>query len=332
MQELLNRSPARLWGIVSNGLRLRLVRDNVALTRQAYLEFDLEAMMTGEVYSDFVLLWLVCHQSRVEGERPDACWLEQWTRVASSQGAPSTRRAPQRRRGRDQQHSAAGSSPTRITTSSMKSCRSGDLDVQDYYRQLLRLVYRLLFLFVAEDRDALLDPDRQPEGARELPRPLLHTGDCATRRETPRRPATRPLRISGRRHGRARHRRVRATRTPCARQLPLVSRRLGRLADAQLANADLLSALRSLAWIEERGVRRAVDFRNLGAEELGSVYESLLELQPELDRGAAAFTLERRGRSRAQDHRQLLHTDLADHRVCSTPRSTHSCDEAARTE
>ena len=56
----------RQWGIVSNGLRLRILRDNASLTRQAYLEFDLEAMFAGEVYADFVLLWLVCHQSRFE--------------------------------------------------------------------------------------------------------------------------------------------------------------------------------------------------------------------------------------------------------------------------
>lgn len=57
VQEFLNRSDAHLWAIVSNGLRLRILRDNQALSRQSYLEFDLEAMFVGEVYSDFVLLW-----------------------------------------------------------------------------------------------------------------------------------------------------------------------------------------------------------------------------------------------------------------------------------
>jgi len=50
LQELLNRSDDRLWGFVSNGLRLRLLRDNAALTRQAFVEWDLEAMMSGEAY------------------------------------------------------------------------------------------------------------------------------------------------------------------------------------------------------------------------------------------------------------------------------------------
>src|SRR2546428_11674840 len=54
--ELLNRSDERLWGFVSNGLTLRVLRDNSSLTRQAYVEFDLASMMDGDVYADFVVL------------------------------------------------------------------------------------------------------------------------------------------------------------------------------------------------------------------------------------------------------------------------------------
>jgi len=57
MQEFLNRSDDHLWGFFSNGLRLRILRDNVSLTRTAYVELDLETMMRGEQYADFTLLW-----------------------------------------------------------------------------------------------------------------------------------------------------------------------------------------------------------------------------------------------------------------------------------
>lgn len=86
LQTLLNRSDDYRWGIVANGRELRLLRDNASLTRQAYVEFDLDAMMRGEVYADFVLLWLLCHQSRVEAERPDEFWLEKWSKTAQEQG------------------------------------------------------------------------------------------------------------------------------------------------------------------------------------------------------------------------------------------------------
>jgi len=65
MQVFLNRTDEYLWGFLSNGYRLRILRDNLSLTRQAYIEFDLQAMMEGAVYSDFVLLYLLCHQSGV---------------------------------------------------------------------------------------------------------------------------------------------------------------------------------------------------------------------------------------------------------------------------
>jgi hypothetical protein len=157
VQEYLNRSDASLWGMVSNGLKLRILRDNVSLTRQAYVEFDLEAMMNGEIYSDFALLWLLCHQSRFEGEKPESCRLEKWSRFAQDQG---TRALDQLRDGVAQAIEALGRGFLHKGNVILRDkLRTGALDKQYYYRQLLRLVYRLLFLFVAEDRDLLLHPD-----------------------------------------------------------------------------------------------------------------------------------------------------------------------------
>ncbi len=53
---------------------------------QSYVEFDLEAMMAGEAYPDFVLLWLLLHQSRFEAERPQDCQLEKWSKAARTEG------------------------------------------------------------------------------------------------------------------------------------------------------------------------------------------------------------------------------------------------------
>ncbi|MDW8328343.1 MAG: hypothetical protein RMK99_17440, partial [Anaerolineales bacterium] len=162
VQEALNSSDAHLWGFVSNGLRLRLLRDNVRLTRQAYVEFDLEAMFEGQVYADFVLLWLVCHQSRVEADRPELCWLERWSRAAQEQGV---RALDQLRDGVEAAITALGRGFLAHPANSAlrERLRSGALTAQDYYRQVLRLVYRLLFLFVAEERDLLLDPQASAE-------------------------------------------------------------------------------------------------------------------------------------------------------------------------
>ena len=43
-QDYLNRSEA-LWGMVTNGAKLRLLRDSARLSKPTYLEFDIQAMM-----------------------------------------------------------------------------------------------------------------------------------------------------------------------------------------------------------------------------------------------------------------------------------------------
>ena len=62
------------------------------------------------------------------------------------------------------------------------------------------------------------------------------------------------------------------------------------LADCELSNAALLDAVRSLAFSQDGRVRRAVDYKNLGSEELGSIYESLLELHPQIDTQATPWS------------------------------------------
>jgi hypothetical protein len=293
VQVFLNRSEASLWGFVSNGYKLRLMRDNASLTRQAYVEFDLEAMFDGEVYSDFVLLWLLCHQSRVEGHTD--CWLEKWVKVAEEQG---TRALDQLREGVEDAITALGMGFLEhpLNTTLRDSLQAGELQGQDYYRQLLRLVYRLLFLFVAEDRDLLLDRNA-PEAARERYR--LHYSTQRLRRIAERFIGTNhpdsyeALRLvmrllSGEENG-------------AGKGLALVplgsflfsDAALPDLIDCQLSNHALLAAIRalSLRYDSQAKVYRTVDYKHLGPEELGSVYESLLELHPQINVAARRFAL-----------------------------------------
>ena len=86
VQEFLNRSDQHLWGIVTNGQTLRILRDNASLTRVAYYEADLEAIFDGNRYSDFVALWRTCHRSRFDAPTPEQCILEQWNHEATTRG------------------------------------------------------------------------------------------------------------------------------------------------------------------------------------------------------------------------------------------------------
>ncbi len=291
VQEFLNRSEAHLWGIVSNGYRLRLLRDNASLTRQAFVEFDLQSMMQGEVYADFALLWLLAHQSRVEGERPELCWLEKWTQEARQRGA---RALDQLRDGVQEAITALGSGflAHPANTALRDNLNNGTLSKQDYFWQLLRIVYRFLFLFVAEDRE-LLFTDQVPGKARE--HYLRHYSLTRLRRMA--------LRLGGTQHAdlwqvvRLVFRALGSDTGCAALGLPALGSFLWSdkatpdLNDNQLANRELLQAIRALAFAEQNKVRRPIDYKNIGTEELGSVYESLLEQHPDVHVTTAKFTL-----------------------------------------
>ncbi|MGH2523104.1 MAG: Eco57I restriction-modification methylase domain-containing protein, partial [Anaerolineales bacterium] len=310
LQELLNRSDAHLWGFLSNGLQLRELRDNASLTRQAYVEFDLEAMFTGEVYADFALMWLVCHQSRVEappssppqagGTGGGECWLEKWSRAAQQQG---TRVLDELRDGVEAAITALGRGflAHRDNRALRDKLRAGNLTAQDYYRQLLRQVYRLIFLFVAEDRGLLLDPQADPAVVKDHERYTRFYSTARLRRLAERQRGTRHadlfegLRVvfdllGGAGNGKGSH-----IGLPLLGGFLFSPEAVPDLAGCQIANHDLLDAIRSLAFMVEGRTRRAVDYRNLGPEELGSVYESLLELHPVLNTSAATFELQRAG-------------------------------------
>jgi len=292
VQEFLNHSEDHLWGMLSNGLRLRILRDNITLTRQAYVEFDLEAMMEGEVYSDFALLWMVCHATRLQSEDPYDCVLEQWTKTAEREGV---RALESLRKGVEDaiRHLGEGFLSHPANTTLRESLRDGSLHKQDYYRQLLRTVYRLLFLFAAEDRNLLHHPDA-PNEAKERYDSYYSTARLRTIAES-----------------------HRGTQHPDLWEgLKLVFQKLGfpqgcpelglpalgsflwdegstpDLMESRLANKSLLHAVRDLSTTREDNVTRRVDYRNMGAEELGSIYESLLELHPEINTESAHFQLE----------------------------------------
>lgn len=292
VQEFLNRSDEHLWGFVSNGYRLRILRDNVSLTRQAYAEFDLKSMMDGEVYSDFSLLWLLCHESRVEAERPEECRLEKWSRNAQEQG---TRALEQLRTGVEDAITSLGQGFLARPANQLlrQKLKSGELDVQNYYRQLLRLVYRLLFLFVSEDRNLLLDPTADNDAK------SRYTNFYST---------ARLRRLAGRKRG-TRHPDLfyglkfvmdkLSADTGCPELgLPALGgflfseEAMPDINACEIANHDLLDAVRALAYTTYGNARRRpVDYKNLGPEEFGSVYESLLELHPDLNTDAATFKL-----------------------------------------
>ncbi|MCS7017442.1 MAG: hypothetical protein NZM42_15170, partial [Gemmatales bacterium] len=87
VQEYLNRTE-HLWGLVANGLTLRLLRDSTWVSRQAYVEFDLAGIFEEGRFQDFTALYRLLHRTRLPRGTDDAptCLLEQYHAHTVEQG------------------------------------------------------------------------------------------------------------------------------------------------------------------------------------------------------------------------------------------------------
>lgn len=288
VQEFLNVSSDCNWGLVTNGRRLRLVRDAATLTRPSFIEFDLETILAEARYPDFAALWRLLHASRA-GKRGEAVW-ENWRTDGQREGSRvreglrvGVTAALQRLGAGFLEHPA--NKPLRL------ALISGQLPKKDYFEQLLRLVYRCIFLFAVEERALLHPRDESPEAA--IARQIYREGYSAARLRE-----------------RCLRRLARDAHDDLWQALAIVFRALAsgesRLAlpalgglfagdqcpdldAAALSNRALLDAMRHLRWSAASGSLAPVDYRNMGPEELGSVYESLLELVPDPDPHARTF-------------------------------------------
>ena len=282
LQDYLNATEHALWGIVSNGLTLRLVRDNASMTRPAWIEVDLERIFTEDRFADFSLLWLVLHASRFGpiGQLPQHCPLEAWREASREQG---TRARAQLRGGVEEALLSLGQGflAEPANDALRQKLATGQLTPPVYFQQLLRLVYRLIFLLTIEERGLL-----HPPGSAAKAVELYRSGYSLARL-------------------RERARRRRAWDRYCdlwqglkpaliglaAGQPLLALPALGGLFatdqcpdldTAELGNAPLLAAVFKLAWLRSDGSLVRINWRDMGPEEFGSVYESLLELVPEV--------------------------------------------------
>jgi N-6 DNA Methylase len=302
-QELLNASPDHDWALVTNGKTLRLLRDAATLTRPSFLEVDLQDLLAGQRFNEFANVWRLLHASRAgllevgaEGT-PPVVW-NAWQEAGQEEG---TRVRQGLRRGVTEALITLGQGIVQHAANDTlrRNLQEGGLTKEQFFAELLRLVYRFIFLFSVEER-GLVPNTAQPGDDEDTARhkhaaatlyaegyAMARLRDLALRRRA-------RTRFDDLWHG------VRIVFNGLARGEP----RLGlpalrglfapeqcpHLDAASISNASLLGAMQSLRWAASaRSSLAPIDYRNMDTEELGSVYESLLELVPEVDVQARHF-------------------------------------------
>lgn len=291
LQEHLNAADGALWGITTNGLCLRLGRDNASLTRPAWLEADLERIFGEERFADFSVLWLLLHASRFgRADQPvQEAPLERWREAGREEG--SRARDALRVGVEDALRTLGQGFVAHPLNSELRAAlASGELSPGDYFNELLRLVYRMIFLLTVEERGILHVPGADADSA------SLYATGYGLRR----------LRERSVRHSaHDRHGDLWASLRPVFAGLAraegepvlglpglgglFASDQCPHLDAAVLENRALLTAVFRLAWLREGNALARVNWKDMGVEEFGSVYESLLELVPVVSEAGRQF-------------------------------------------
>jgi hypothetical protein len=311
VQVFLNANPTDRWAVLSNGRFLRLLRDYHHTFSKGYVQFDLESIFETRNFSDFRALYRLCHASRFrvpetdEEESEEAqCPLEGFYETALSTGV----KVGEDLRGqvRDAiEHLGNGFLDTEL----IRELQGDPEAAQDYYSEILRVVYRMLFLLFAEQRGLVPRSGAELEGLYRRQYSLTALRERAEE-DLPDRDEHADLW-----HGLAVTFQVLEKGTE---ELGVFgydgmlfdTSRADFLGERACDNASLLKAVRSLTLIDREGVLQRISFLDLGVEELGSIYESLLDFTPRVtehaeevdgrDVAAHTFFLDPRGLERKQ--------------------------------
>lgn len=280
LQDYLNAEDDALWGIATSGTVVRLMRDNASLTRPAFIEVNLAQVFETEDIASFAVFWLLFHRTRFgnAGTPATDCALERWRDSGAKAGEVARDRLAAQV---EQALKDLGSGFLEANPALREKLLSHEIPLTGWFNELLRLVYRLIFLMVAEDRELLHAPDADADACRLFAEGY---GLAMLRGQSVRRAAW------------DRHfDRYEGLKIICCALghgeprlgLPALGGlfdpgQLATLEAAKLSNRAFLSAIFRLGWLSDGAGMAPVNWRAMETEELGSVYESLLELQPQL--------------------------------------------------
>jgi len=265
---------------------VRLLRDTSRLVKLTYLEFDLDRMFTDGLFADFAVFYRLLHASRLPqtADTASACWLERYHQDSLDAGA-RIRHGLSRAVERAIRDFANGFLAHSANDTLRQAISAGALQADAYYQSLLRLIYRILFLMVIEERSLIF-----PSGADATKRDMYYHYYSLQRL---RRMAEKRYLADRRKHdlwlsllatfrifeaGGPGHKLGIA---PLAGDL-FSPDAIGLFGRCTLGNDVLLGCVHSLGLYEhpDTGQIIRVNYAALNVEEFGSVYEGLLEYKP----------------------------------------------------
>lgn len=291
MLEYLNNTE-NIYGIIANGPTLRLIRNSGQLVKQTYIEFDLRRMLEEDKYTEFCLLFRLLHASRFKTEGDDQSIIEKYFNLSIESGnriRAGLSQAAQKAMEIIGNAALHGKGDGNITLRT--KLIDGDISVEAFNKELMHLIYRLLFLFIIEDRGLVYDGD---------------TPDIRRWREIYKKyyAVSRYRNISELSH--VRNARYNDLWTGLMDSFRLFEdekfggklgikplggvlfnqKTLENLKNCEIANDAVFDAFRALnLFRDENGQLVKINYSSLDVEEFGSVYEGILEKRPLLNMG-----------------------------------------------
>jgi hypothetical protein len=288
VQEYLNVTE-HLFGIVTNGRQLRLLRDSGRLIKLTFIEFDLETMLREDKYSEFTLLFRLLHASRFPKSKTesDQCLLEKYYQESIATG----------NRIRDGLSQAVKESLVALGNGLLNQPENqylrdahanGELTAEELNHQLLRLIYRLLFLIVTEERNLIYDQDSNNNEQKRLKDIYYRYYSLARLRKLsdnsylfePQFTDLWQSLLQTFSFFEPGNKGAQLGIQPLGGELFHASA-IQHIRESLINNRVLLECIRNLNEFEDAKKNRVfINFRSLDVEELGSIYEGLLELSP----------------------------------------------------
>lgn len=300
MLDYLNNTE-HVYGIVTNGQVLRLIRNTGQLVKLTYIEFDIRRMVEEDHYAEFCQLFRLMHTSRFTHSGDDACIMEQWFNRSIESGnriraglSDAVQKAMEILGRSVVCGKGVGNEVFR------QAVINGEANAQTLNKELIHFIYRLLFLFIIEDRNLVYNikaPDTDNDYDQKVRCQDIYKKYYAVSRlrGLSELPYLRNERYCDLWEGLMDSFRLFEDETFGA---PLFIKPLGGvlfasetlhyLRQCQITNEQLLAAFSCLnEFRDEKQNRVKINYSSLDVEEFGSVYEGILEMRAIIMQGTS---------------------------------------------